>query len=1012
MPKRAHRISALLFVSGLCALIYQVAWLKELRLVFGASTPASSVVLAVFMGGLGLGSLVLGKRAERVSRPLVLYGNLEAGIALTAAISPWLLDLARAVYVLTGGSFALGAGGSTVVRFLLSALVLLPPTFLMGGTLPAAARAAIDAGDQRRRSTALLYGLNTMGAVTGAAASTFVLLEVFGTRYTLWLGCALNGLIAMIARVYGRSLDEMPVETDEQEEKEKAAKKPLEPYALAAALGTGLAFLVMELVWYRVLSPLLGGSSYTFGLILAIALLGIGVGGLIYTWVGDGRPFGFHAFATTCALEALLLALPWALGDRVALFALFVRPLGTVGLIGHVVGWSMVTAMVVLPAALVAGFQFPLLIGILGRAERGVGRDVGLAYTFNTAGAIIGSLAGGFWLIPGLGTRGSWTLVVWLLVLLGAGALVVHWRPRLKEERPVRAALPAGLMLLALLMLHDSDGPTAFWRHSPIGAGRGEHYYDKRTINGLMWHVRERRRGVTWETDGRESSVALYTLNDTSFLVNGKSDGSAVIDGGTQVMGGLIGALIHPEPIRRAMVIGFGSGSTAGWLGALPEIERVDAVELEPAMKIVAEACRPVNHDALANAKIDLSFGDAREVLLTTPERYDLVFSEPSNPYRAGVASLFTREFYRAIADRLNPGGVFLQWIQAYEIDARSIRTIYATLAAVFPRVETWRTKSSDLILVARSDDRPIDLDELRRRVTQPPYREALMSTWRVDTAEGVLSRFVAGPGLAKAIAEAEGEVGVNTDDRNVLEFSVARAVGRPHDFEVEDLQEASVERGEALPAMVGDLRSLDLDRIWDAMVTMNVVESGMPARPMNLAPTEAAMHRRQALVAWMGGQPRQVIAEWEAQPLPPTAPVMTMAIADAYAIAGDEAKAMPIIEHLRTFQPVEADAIVAKLRWARGDALGAWEALERAIIAYRTDPWPSNKLMASALSIASAIGARQPALNRRIYDALSEPFVVHGLHYLRIQERLTVSLALDDPALCVAAVADFTVHF
>ena len=206
MPRHAYRIAPLLFFSGLCALIYQVAWLRELRLVFGASTPASAAVLAVFMGGLGVGSLLLGQRADRAARPLRLYANLEAGIALSAAASPLLLLGARAAYVAVHGTSALGPLWGTVARLLLSTLVLLPPTLLMGGTLPAAARASSVRTDSARRATAVLYGANTLGAVSGAALANFVLLEAAGTRATLWLGCGLNALVAVAARLVDRTL--------------------------------------------------------------------------------------------------------------------------------------------------------------------------------------------------------------------------------------------------------------------------------------------------------------------------------------------------------------------------------------------------------------------------------------------------------------------------------------------------------------------------------------------------------------------------------------------------------------------------------------------------------------------------------------------------------------------------------------------------------------------------------------------------------------------------------------
>src|SRR5207253_3252556 len=251
------------------------------------------------------------------------------------------------------------------------------------------------------------------------------------------------------------------------------------------------------------------------------------------------------------------------------------------------------------------------------------------------------------------------------------------------------------------------------------------------------------RRTLVWDVDGRESSVALVDSNDYAFIVNGKADGSARGDAGTQVMAGLVGAILHPNP-QRALVIGLGTGSTAGWLGAIPTMQRVDVVELEPAVIGVARACSAVNHDVLHNPKVHIRIADAREVLLASRDRYDIIFSEPSNPYRAGIASLFTEEFYRASAARLNPNGIFLQWLQAYDVDTETIRTVYATIVPVFGHVETWTTDSGDLLLVATKGPISYNLNFLRARVVTEPFRSALTHAWRVESAEGFLAHFVA----------------------------------------------------------------------------------------------------------------------------------------------------------------------------------------------------------------------------------------------------------------------------
>ncbi|HSP35996.1 MAG TPA: fused MFS/spermidine synthase, partial [Thermoanaerobaculia bacterium] len=492
-------------------------------------------------------------------------------------------------------------------------------------------------------------------------------------------------------------------------------------------------------------------------------------GGAAYSmWSGAKRP-SVGTFAVTCTAEALAIIVPFALGDRLAIFANLLRPLGHIGFGGDVIGWTIVTLIVVLPPAFISGIQFPILIALLGEGGEDVGRDVGAAYAWNTAGAIAGSLAGGFGLMPLLSAPGCWRLVTALLVILGAAFAL--------RGRRI-AALAIGILALIGIA---ARGPTAVWRHSGIGAGRAPQPAD---VNAIRAWIRDARRHLVWNVDGRESSIAILDSDDRVFISNGKADGSARGDCGTQVMAGMIGAIVHPQP-KSALVIGLGSGSTAGWLGAVPSMERVDVVELEPAVLRVARDNAAVNHDVLHNPKVHISIADAREVLLTTPRHYDIVFSEPSNPYRAGIASLYTREFYQAVAARLNPGGIFLQWVQAYDIDVTTMRTIYSTTRSVFPYIDTYRTTETDLLFLSTRAPVVYDVPAIRARVARDPYFSAMHFTWRVESAEGFFSTFVGNERLPLAIGKADE---LNTDDKTVVEFGFARSVGDRSRFDINEL--------------------------------------------------------------------------------------------------------------------------------------------------------------------------------------------------------------------------------
>lgn len=1052
MVRPVHRIAPLLFCSGAAALLYQMVWLRELRLIFGASTSASAAVLAMFMGGLGAGGLVLGKRADVRRDPLMLYANLELGVAGLTALTPFLVDGSRWLYSALGGTVTLGLAGGTVVRLLLSAFVLVPVTFLMGGTLPAAAKAAETEDDPGRRHLALLYGVNTLGAVVGCLFTTFFLLEVFGGRLLLWMGCLLNALLGILARGIARDLDDEPAParasgarapagsddaaapasspTGEGDgpasprEEAPSPGAPAEPvpasgragaasapppgpvsapvpavFVLAAAAIVGFAFFLMELVFYRMLGPLLGGSTYTFGLILVFALLGVGLGGAVYSIWFKGRPATVHAFALTCLLEALCFLVPFALGDRLALLALSLRPLSSLGFGALAAGWAVIAAIVVLPAAFVSGVQFPMLMALLGRGRADVGRHVGLAYAWNTVGSIAGSLAGGFGLLPWLTAPGVWRATAVILAALGAAAAVLAFR---LEKRRLSLLGPAAIVA-AVVLLVRATGPTAGFRHSPIGAGRSDAVLQGATANSLRDWLAHRRRSIVWEAEGVESSVALSTQEGYNFVVNGKVDGHVRLDAGTQVMSGLIGAALHPSP-RRALIVGLGTGSTAGWLGQVPTMERVDVVELEPAILHVARASAPVNRAVLDNPRVAITIGDAREVLLTTKERYDIIFSEPSNPYRAGIASLFTRELYRVAAERLTERGVFIQWLQAYDIDGQTARTAMATLASVFPSVEVFQTQGSDLLLVASLSPIEYDAAALRARLAEEPYRTAMTVTWRAAGLEALLAHHAANDSLVRAVLEQE-KGNLSTDDHNILEHAFARTVGRDASFEAAQVFELSAARREDRPDVLGQV---DWALVDDLRMQMFVAQGRTPVASPRF--TESQLRWVVLWDRYRTGDWSPWLAAWQSEGRTPRSLLEMEILAEAHAEAGRD-DALPVIEALRALQPVEADALLARLHVRKGRLREAADAAVAAIEGYRADPWPDPGLMRRFIDLAVGIGTADRAQGKRLFDALKEPFSAHLAEDDRLRARVRLAVRTDFPGLCREAYSAYEPH-
>ncbi len=611
--------SLLVFTSGFAALAYQSVWLRSFRLLFGASTSASAAVLALFMAGLGLGGLFFGRRAEASRNPLRLYALLELAITAAACASPWLLEVARLSYYSLGGSEALGPGASVAVRLGLAAVVIGAPTFLMGGTLPAMAKAVASSGDDGRRSLGTVYGANTIGAVLGVLVTGFLVFEALGVRGTLFAAAGLNLLAALVALRLSAGM-QTPVPAPTQAVGAPPGQAP-SLLILPLAACAGFAFLAMELVWYRMLGPLLGGSTYSFGLILAVALLGIGSGSLLYGRGAATRRPSLADLATTCALEATLIGVPLWLGDDFARFALGLQPLARLGFSNSVAVWTVIAALAVLPAAIVSGYQFPQIAALLGRGSEGVARQLGAVTLWNTAGAIAGSLGAGFLLLPHLGAVTLWRVIVGVLagmalfcVLADSKTSEPHSPGSSAPERTRSPRLVACLFVLLACVTATGEGPTAFWRHSPIGFGRAELAHGPLAMERAE---RAARFAPLWEVDGLESSVAVSRTTGQAFYVNGKSDGHVRMDACTQVMSGLLGALLVETP-RTALVVGLGTGSTAGWLAAVPQIERVNVAELEPAILQVARDAALANLDVLDQPKVRLSITDGRELLLSS----------------------------------------------------------------------------------------------------------------------------------------------------------------------------------------------------------------------------------------------------------------------------------------------------------------------------------------------------------------------------------------------------------
>ena len=752
------------FLSGAAGLVYQVAWGKALGLIFGHTVYAIATVLAVFMGGLALGSAWLGRWSERHAHAVALYGWIELGVAATGALSLAGLAGVRFLYLATYQTVAGSAAALLALRFVGAAVVLFLPTFLMGGTLPVLVRGLTRSSAELGARVSRLYWVNTAGAVAGTLAAGFLLLPALGLRRTVAAAVALNVLAGTVALLLSRFTADAAT-TAPPPETASAAPQPRELFLLTSFAAVGATAMAYEVSWTRLLATMVGSSTYAFTLMLATFLAGIVLGsGLFERWVARARPVHLGTFALTqmlTALAALLFLIFFQQLPRV------VPPLlrathETFG--GLVLAQFVTSALAMLPAAVVFGFNFPAVtLLIAGRADPAGGHAaaVGRACAANTLGAIVGATATGFWLVPQLGSFRVVALAAAVNLLLAAVL-------GLRSASPRPLVISANLALVVILAVVVWSG--AFYNRSLATFGTvlyWNHYEGRLTLPETAATT-----DIVFAADGLNASISVARSEDYIALrSNGKVEASNR-DAVTQLLVGHLGAIFHPAP-RRVLVIGFGSGMTVSALARYPEVERIDCVEIEPAVIHAARYLEPLNRGVLGDRRLHVILDDARNFLLTTRERYDLIISEPSNPWIAGVATLFTEEYYRAARARLAPGGVFVQWIQAYSLYPDDLRMVLATFVPQFPQVTLWHGDDPDLLLLARSEPAPLRFDRFRALWSNPGLRADYQSIG-LRQPEGLIAYYLLNDAELRRLAAGTLR---NTDDHTRLEYRASRAL-------------------------------------------------------------------------------------------------------------------------------------------------------------------------------------------------------------------------------------------
>ena len=702
--------------SGCAALIYEIIWFQLLQFIVGSSANSLGVLLATFMGGMCLGSLMLPRVIATRHHPLLVYALIELGIGVFGILILLIVPFVGTLYAAN----AIQGMPGEMMRIAISAVLLLPPTILMGATLPAIAR-WMDSSPVGMSRVGNIYAANIAGATFGCLLAGFYLLRIYDMTIATYLAAAINGTVALAAALLAAMASYAPPSV--KRSKPASASVPGARSVYIAIALSGLTALGAEVTWTRFLALLFGASVYTFSLILAVFLLGLGMGSSVGSYlvrhVRDPR------IALGKCQVLLVVSIAWSaymIGSALPYWPVN-PPLAPSPWFNFQVDLFS-CAVAILPAAFFWGASFPFALAAVARGPD-AGSATAAVYAANTIGAILGALGFSMILIPWVGAQQAQQLLIGFSAAAGlfvlAPSLGSLWKP--SSKAPIKSAPPATyavatvavLILAALMIASVPDVP------------------DKLVAYGRRLLLSESGK-VLYRGDGRVSSIAVTEKGMVrSFHVSGKSEAStALSDMRLERMLGHLSALLHPKP-RSVLVVGFGAGITAGTFVLYPDIERIVICEIEPLIPPnIGPYFRKQNYDVLHDPRVTVVYDDARHYVLTTKEKFDVITSDPIHPWVKGAAVLYTQEYLEMAKKRLNPGGVVTQWVPLYESTTAAVKSEIATFFKAFPGGTVWSNqlggRGSDVVLSGQVTPAVVNIDELNERMLRPGYERVLSS--------------------------------------------------------------------------------------------------------------------------------------------------------------------------------------------------------------------------------------------------------------------------------------------
>ena len=774
--------------SGCAALIYEIVWFQLLQLVIGLTNVSLGLLLGVFMGGMCLGSLLLPRLVSRSRHPLRVYAMLELGIAAIGMalllIVPWVADL----YTTHAG----GGVSGMILRGTLVSLCLLPPTVLMGATLPAIAR-WIECSKEGVSWMGFFYGGNIVGAVFGCLLAGFYLLRVYDMATATYVAAGINLAVAIMALVLAgkhSARGGAPVESKEPESSEvlNPGIPGLWPIYTAIAL-SGLTALGAEVVWTRLLSLLMGGTVYTFSIILALFLVGLGLGSSAGSLLA--RTLVRPRLALAGCQLLLMVAVTWA--ETMIVRSLPNWPINPALSTSPWFNFQLDLARglwVVLPAAILWGASFPLALAAVAVRNRDPGKLVGGIYAANTVGAILGALAFSLVVVPQFGTQRAGQALIAISAVAGLLAMGLQSRSTGLELERFTGAARSGLRIASTLgtaaALIYCIAPTPW---GLAAYGRYVQTYYGRLAPRITTEANVPAGGVhpdiycTYYGEGMNGTIAVTKM--TSGVRNFHSAGKVQAsndprDMRLQRMLGHLSALVNEKP-ESVLVVACGAGVTAGTFVIHPETKRIVICDIEPLVpKMVAPMFAKENYNVVSDPRTQVVSDDGRHFIRTTKEKFDVITSDPIDPWVKGCAALNTVEYYEMCKAHLKPGGVMSLWIPLYESNAETVKSVISTFFKVFPNGVLWSNDDNgqgyDAVLFGQVDPSRIDLDKLQARLDRPDHARVKRSLDEAGfpTALDLLATYA---GQARDLQEWMSDAQINTDRNMRLQYLAGWAV-------------------------------------------------------------------------------------------------------------------------------------------------------------------------------------------------------------------------------------------